>query len=139
MATFAFVLRLLQLPKRHLSKQPTMSLSMANLEGLELVEIMDAVRTQEYIHISFYSLYVYYVLATLPEEITIIFPHKRNLGKGLFFVIRYGMCTYIALHFTRGYRNYYHISAQSCKALGIVQHFVYWLVDFSCSRAFDFD
>ncbi|KAJ3538435.1 hypothetical protein NMY22_g5170 [Coprinellus aureogranulatus] len=48
--------------------------------------------------VSFTTLYFYYVLTTIDEEVSIIFPQRWNGGKTLFMVIRYGTFAYVALH-----------------------------------------
>ncbi|KAJ3545572.1 hypothetical protein NMY22_g2378 [Coprinellus aureogranulatus] len=64
----------------------------------------------QYIAIPLLAFYVYYVLLTISEEVSIIFPQKWSRGKVLFLIIRYGTCVFIAVQLSREYRNYFFIS-----------------------------
>ncbi|TEB28572.1 hypothetical protein FA13DRAFT_1793766 [Coprinellus micaceus] len=81
---------------------------------------------QEYIFISFFAFYAYYVITTLEEEVSIIFPERWNRGAALYMVIRYGTLVYIALHLSRDYRNYFSISPSGCKALAVLHTAARW-------------
>ncbi|KAJ3546290.1 hypothetical protein NMY22_g2116 [Coprinellus aureogranulatus] len=93
------------------------------LSGEEIQAIADDVATwrlQDNFGISIYAFNVYYVLTTLGEEVSVIYRQKWGCGKILFLVIRYGMCIYVALDLIANFRNYYYVSPEGCKALGIV-------------------
>ncbi|TEB25825.1 hypothetical protein FA13DRAFT_1817260 [Coprinellus micaceus] len=90
-------------------------------------------RLQEYTHISFFALYIYYVLTTVDEEVRISVPQKWSRGKILFLVIRYGICIFIVLQLVRDYRNYFTLSPATCKALMIVYDVAFYSAALSCS------
>ncbi|TEB11406.1 hypothetical protein FA13DRAFT_1823768 [Coprinellus micaceus] len=92
-----------------------------------LADAVAAWRMQEYTYISFYCFYVYYVLTTMAEEVSIIFPQRWNRGKMLYATIRYGTILYIALQLIRDYRNYFVISPGACKAVLITYTAVHWV------------
>ncbi|TEB28588.1 hypothetical protein FA13DRAFT_1735429 [Coprinellus micaceus] len=104
----------------------------------QIQALSDAVamwRLQECIYIAFYCLYVYYVLTTMAEEVSIIFPQRWNRGKMLYTIIRYGTIVLIALQFSRDYRNYFSISPMACKILATtydaIRYAAYLACDFS--------
>ncbi|TEB28571.1 hypothetical protein FA13DRAFT_1815705 [Coprinellus micaceus] len=74
-------------------------------------------RMHEYTIVPSYCFYVFYVLETMPEEVSLILPQRWGRGKGLYMIMRYGTLVYIALGLSRDYRNYFSISPGSCKAL----------------------
>ncbi|TEB21346.1 hypothetical protein FA13DRAFT_1800006 [Coprinellus micaceus] len=90
-----------------------------------------------YTTVASYCLYVYYVLTTTAEEVSIIFPQRWSRGKLLYATIRYRTLLQIALQFSRDYRNYFSISPMSCKALHIIftaiGDLAYLACDFSLS------
>ncbi|TEB28597.1 hypothetical protein FA13DRAFT_1793778 [Coprinellus micaceus] len=69
--------------------------------------------------VAFYNLYIYYVLTTMAQEVSIILPQKWGQGKMLYGIIRYGTLIFIALQLIRDYRNYFSISPTACKVLYI--------------------
>ncbi|TEB21515.1 hypothetical protein FA13DRAFT_1819435 [Coprinellus micaceus] len=97
-----------------------------------LTESVGMARMQEYIVIPLYCLYVYYVVTTIAEEVSIILPQQWNRGKTLYVVIRHGMLVAIALQLTAEYRNYYSMSPAICKALSVSYEIANSLVLFAC-------
>ncbi|TEB29782.1 hypothetical protein FA13DRAFT_595242 [Coprinellus micaceus] len=93
----------------------------------QIQALADAVaswRLQEYIYIAVYCFYVYYVLTTIAEEVTVVLPQRWNRGKIFYMSIRYATLVYIALQLSRDYRNYFSISPEVCKALLTALHVV---------------
>ncbi|KAJ3541289.1 hypothetical protein NMY22_g3942 [Coprinellus aureogranulatus] len=88
--------------------------------------------------ISFTTLYVYYVLTTVDEEVSVIYPQKWRQGKVLFMFIRYAPFINIALKLVRDYRNYYTISAWACKVLKAYEVPYLLTTLLSCAVAFGF-
>ncbi|KAJ3531018.1 hypothetical protein NMY22_g8327 [Coprinellus aureogranulatus] len=68
----------------------------------EYVYLDEAVSVIDQRPVPFYALYVYYVLLSLDEEVSVIFPHRWNRGKMLFVVIRYGTLAFLTLDLTIG-------------------------------------
>ncbi|KAJ3547143.1 hypothetical protein NMY22_g1761 [Coprinellus aureogranulatus] len=66
----------------------------------EYVYLDEAVSVIDQRPVPFYALYVYYVLLSLDEEVSVIFPHRWNRGKMLFVVIRYGTLAFLTLDLT---------------------------------------
>ncbi|KAJ3541116.1 hypothetical protein NMY22_g4023 [Coprinellus aureogranulatus] len=99
----------------------------------ELVqELKDAVSTwrmQEYILLSFYTLYVYYCLTTLKEAIATVHSQRWGLGRILFIILRYVTALQISINMATIYRTYFHISPKICKGLAIVSDTSYGIVN----------
>ncbi|TEB28622.1 hypothetical protein FA13DRAFT_1815724 [Coprinellus micaceus] len=89
-------------------------------------------RMQEYIYIHLYCSYVYYVLSTVIEEVSIILPQRWNRGKMLYSIIRNGTLVFIALQLGRDYRNYFAISPKACKITLITADIVLYTVGLTC-------
>ncbi|TEB24805.1 hypothetical protein FA13DRAFT_1287540 [Coprinellus micaceus] len=107
-----------------------------SLSAEQTQALTDAVamwRMQEYMAIPAYCLYVYYILTTMAEEVSIILPQKWNRGKSLYMVIRYGMLSFMILQLTRDYRSEFSLSPTSCKALLVVYDCFKYAVDFTCN------
>ncbi|KAJ3528088.1 hypothetical protein NMY22_g9546 [Coprinellus aureogranulatus] len=100
-----------------------------------LASTVAAWRLAEYIYISFYALYIYYVLTTVEEEASVISPQKWNRGKILFLVIRYGALAQIALQLMRDNRTYLVVSPNGCKAWLIVCTVILYLFTCACDGA----
>ncbi|TEB28620.1 hypothetical protein FA13DRAFT_1815723 [Coprinellus micaceus] len=101
----------------------------------EIQALTDAVamwRTQEYMYISFYCSYVYYILTTMAEEVSIIIPQGWSRGKTLYTIIRYGTVVFIVLHLSRDFRNYFSISPNACKMLVITFDVALYVVTLTC-------
>ncbi|TEB28644.1 hypothetical protein FA13DRAFT_1735475 [Coprinellus micaceus] len=92
-------------------------------------------RAQEYIAISFYSLYVHYIATTLEEETRAIYPQRWGRGKLLYITVRYGIVGYIALSLTINYPNHYDLSPVSCKGLHVAYHALFSVVFLACNFA----
>ncbi|TEB27475.1 hypothetical protein FA13DRAFT_1816390 [Coprinellus micaceus] len=102
----------------------------------EVWALSDAVamwRMQEYIVISFYCLYVYYLFTTVSEEVSIILPQRWNRGKMLYAIIRYGTLAFIALQLSRDYRTYLSISPNVCKRLSISLEVFLSVISLACN------
>ncbi|TEB28585.1 hypothetical protein FA13DRAFT_1735423 [Coprinellus micaceus] len=89
-------------------------------------------RMQEYIVITFYCLYTYYILTTISDELSVILRQRWNRGKMLHAIIRYGTLVFIALQLTRDYRNYFSVSPMGCKALHVIYDAVLWITTMAC-------
>ncbi|TEB28578.1 hypothetical protein FA13DRAFT_1815710 [Coprinellus micaceus] len=74
----------------------------------------------------------YYVLTTLAEEVSTIFPQKWSRGKLLYVMIRYVPLICIAVEFSILYRNYFSIAPTACWALMIVADFAFFTVALAC-------
>ncbi|TEB28628.1 hypothetical protein FA13DRAFT_774572 [Coprinellus micaceus] len=88
-------------------------------------------RLQECVYISFFCLYVYYVLTTMAEDVSIILPQKWNRGKTLHMTIRYGLIVFIAVQLIS--ENYFLISPNACKALFIIWNLFNFVVKLTCN------
>ncbi|TEB36983.1 hypothetical protein FA13DRAFT_1091924 [Coprinellus micaceus] len=76
-------------------------------------------RTQEYIALPFFTLYLHYCISTMEEEVARVHPQKRWTGKIIFYIVRYGTILYIILDLHTSYRTYLQISPVGCKILFI--------------------
>ncbi|KAF6753806.1 hypothetical protein DFP72DRAFT_394369 [Ephemerocybe angulata] len=54
-----------------------------------LTQVASASLKLEYADLSIHTVYVYYYLTTLSEEVNVMWPQKWRIGKGLFLFIRY--------------------------------------------------
>ncbi|TEB36986.1 hypothetical protein FA13DRAFT_1092136 [Coprinellus micaceus] len=95
-----------------------MSLSPERIEAVG--RAVAAWRMQEYIALPLYTLYIYFCLTSIAEEVSDIMRREGRTGKVLFVILRYGTIGYIALRLTTDYRTYFIISPMTCKALGAV-------------------
>ncbi|TEB28641.1 hypothetical protein FA13DRAFT_1793808 [Coprinellus micaceus] len=107
-----------------------MSLSATQIQAL--ADTVTIWRMQEYIYIAFYCFYVYYVLTTIDEEVSVILPQKWNRGKMLYMIIRHAEVLYIAVQLTAEYRNYFSIPLASCKVMLFMYKFLDLLVTTTC-------
>ncbi|KAF5313732.1 hypothetical protein D9611_010090 [Ephemerocybe angulata] len=107
-------------------------MSLYNADFTAIIEEVRDWRMQENIDISLYTFYVYYVLTTTREEVSVIFPLKWKLGKVLFFLMRYSSFVYMAIHLLKDFRTYIVISPQSCKVMALVYDVSYWLAVLPC-------
>ncbi|KAJ3524179.1 hypothetical protein NMY22_g11119 [Coprinellus aureogranulatus] len=106
----------------HKSLSLPLRVAIMSLSQEEIAALADSVSSwtvQEYIYVSFYTSYLYYVLTSIGEEAEIL-PLQRVRGKVLWMVIRWGTCARIAVDLSYTYRTYSTMSAEAMLILGDV-------------------
>ncbi|TEB28750.1 hypothetical protein FA13DRAFT_1775758, partial [Coprinellus micaceus] len=107
-------------------------MSISQDEAQALADAVAAWRTQEYIYIPFCTLYVYYMVTTIAEEVSIIVPQKWTRAKSLYMVIRYSVLAHIALQLCKDYRTYLSITPPNCKAIWVISEAARWIAALVC-------
>ncbi|KAJ3517718.1 hypothetical protein NMY22_g13902 [Coprinellus aureogranulatus] len=116
-----------------------------------LTSTVGAWRLSEYVHsrftsaqacqvvdqspVPFHALYIYYVLTSIEEEVSLILAPKWSWGKLLFIIIRHGTVVYSALQLMRDYRTYLVVSPIVCKTWMVAYNAALYLSWCACDAA----